>query len=120
MAVETETRSAVERFNIALDAKDFDGLAAAMTEDCVFEDTDPRPDGTRFEGRAAVLDFFRGASGTSRFALEEPLLVIGDRCLMRWDHRWVRGGVEGNNRGVDIFRVRDGLVCEKLSYTKSG
>jgi len=116
---EAQTLAAVERFNAALDAKDFETLEAAMTEDCVFEDTDPRPNGTRFEGRAAVLEFFRGAPGTSRFVLEEPLIVVGDRCIMRWDHRWVRGGVEGNNRGVDLFRVRDGRVCEKLSYTKN-
>ena len=33
-------------------------------------------------------------------------------------YRWMRDGQEGHVRGVDVFRVRDGKVAEKLSYVK--
>lgn len=116
----TSTIEAVERFNEALDRQDFDALGDAMTEDCLFEDTGPRPDGERFRGRETVVDFFRDlfeASPSSRFEVED-LFGCGDRCVVRWNHHWARDDAEGNNRGVDIFRVRDGKVAEKLAYTK--
>jgi hypothetical protein len=38
---------------------------------------------------------------------------------MRWRHRWIdQAGTRGHVRGVDLFRVRDGKVAEKLSYVK--
>ena len=69
------TLEAIQRFNDAINRHDVDAAMAAMTEDCVFENTYPPPDGERYEGQAAV-------------------------------------------RGVDVFRVRDGKVAEKLSYVK--
>lgn len=50
-----EALRAVERFNDALDRRDFEALAASMTDDCVFEDTGPRPDapGSRSRQRSA-------------------------------------------------------------------
>ena len=52
--VAAATLAAVERFNAAFDRHDVAGVMAAMTEDCVFENTMPPPDGARFEGQAAV------------------------------------------------------------------
>jgi hypothetical protein len=38
---------------------------------------------------------------------------------MRWRHRWIdQAGTPAHVRGVDLFRVRDGKVVEKLSYVK--
>jgi hypothetical protein len=31
---------------------------------------------------------------------------------------WENNGVAGHVRGVDLFRMRDGKVAEKLSYVK--
>ena len=94
---------------------------AAMTDDCVFESTYPPPDGQRFEGqeavRAAWEDLFR-SSPDATFETEE-LFVVDDRCTARWIYRYT--GVDGTThhiRGVDVFRVRDGKVAEKLSYVK--
>ncbi|RPI52267.1 MAG: hypothetical protein EHM56_08585, partial [Chloroflexi bacterium] len=44
----------VERFNEALNAQDVDAMMDLMTEDCVFENTSPAPDGARYEGKEAV------------------------------------------------------------------
>ena len=110
----------VERFNEAFNRHDVDGIMAAMTDDCVFENTRPVPDGDRIEGPARVRafweEFFR-RSPAAHFEAEE-IFGAGDRCVVRWVYRWVREGKPGHVRGVDVFRVRNGLVAEKLSYVK--
>jgi hypothetical protein len=53
----------------------------------------------------------------ARFDTEE-IFAAGDRCVVRWTYSWVREGKSGHIRGVDLFRVRDGQVAEKLSYVK--
>jgi hypothetical protein len=38
---------------------------------------------------------------------------------MRWRYEWVEAaGRQGHVRGVDVYRVRDGVIAEKLSYVK--
>ena len=56
---EQATRTAVERFNEAFNRHDADALATLLTEDTVFEDTSPAPDGRRVAGKAAVATFWR-------------------------------------------------------------
>jgi ketosteroid isomerase-like protein len=106
---------AVERFAEAFDAKDVETIMAAMTPDCVFEDTAP-PDGTRHVGaeavRAAWTNLFAGAP-EGVFTTEE-VIDAGERVVTRWRYDFDGGHV----RGVDVFRVRDGLVAEKFSYVK--
>ena len=49
----------------------------------------------------------------------EELFVVDDRCTARWTYRY--SGADGaphHIRGVDVFRVRNGKVAEKLSYVK--
>src|ERR1035438_6315348 len=52
---ELSTRTTIDRFNEAFNRHDADGLAAFLTEDTMFEDTSPAPDGRRIEGKAAVV-----------------------------------------------------------------
>jgi ketosteroid isomerase-like protein len=115
------TREAVRRFNEAFDRQDAGGVMLAMTEDCVFENTCPPPDGERYLGQEAVRGFwvrFFESSPGARFSTEE-MFAAGDRCVVRWRYDWVgRDGTPGHIRGVDIFRVRDGKVAEKLAYVK--
>jgi ketosteroid isomerase-like protein len=115
------TLAAIERFNVAFNNHDVPGVMAAMTDDCVFESTGPQPDGVRFEGQAAVRkvwEEFFGSSPNAAFETED-MFAVGDRCLVRWLYRWVDGeGKPGHIRGVDVFRVRDGKVAEKLAYVK--
>jgi ketosteroid isomerase-like protein len=114
------TREAVDRFNGAFNRHDVDAVMACMTDDCVFENTRPAPDGTRIVGTEAMrrhwTEFF-ARSPQARFETEE-VFVAGDRCAVRWTYHWVRDGQAGHVRGVDLFRVRDGKVGEKLSYVK--
>jgi ketosteroid isomerase-like protein len=110
----------VERFNEAFNRHDVDAIMALMTPDCIFENTRPTPDGERIEGQERVRAFweqFFGRSPQARFTAEETF-AAGDRCVVRWRYDWVRDGKSGHVRGVDLFRVRDGKVAEKLSYVK--
>jgi ketosteroid isomerase-like protein len=113
------TISVVDRFNDAFNRHDVDAVMAVMTDDCIFESTSP-PDGGRFDGQAAVRavweDFF-GSTPTAHFAAEEQF-AVGDRCVVRWRYTWEEGGEPHHLRGVDVIRVRDGKVAEKLAYVK--
>ena len=117
------TLAAIARFNAAFDRHDVDGVMAQMTDDCVFENTGPAPDGERYEGAAEVREFWRRFfewNPRAKFVAEEQF-AAGDRCVVRWRYDW-GSGPENNEvhhvRGVDIFRVRDGRVAEKLCYVK--
>ena len=120
-ALTESTLAAIERFNDAFNRHDVDGVMAAMTDDCVFDSTSPAPDGEIHRGQAAVRAFwqrFFAASPTAIFETED-MFACGDRCVVRWLYRWVdQGGKPGHVRGVDVFRVRDGKVSEKLAYVK--
>jgi len=92
-----------------------DAAIAFLSDDCVFDSTGPAPDGSRHVGR----DEIRRAWGpifvdsSSRFEAEETFSA-GDRVVQRWRYDWDGGHV----RGVDLFKVRDGKITEKLSYVK--
>lgn len=116
-----DTLTTVNAFNDALNRHDVDAVMALMTEDCVFENTWPAPDGERYEGQEAVRGFWErliAGSPSAHFELEE-LFANGDRATQRWRYTWADGdGHAGHIRGVDVFRVRDGKVAEKLAYVK--
>ncbi len=104
------------RFTDALDRHDVDGCIAEMTEDTVFENTSPAPDGERHEGIAALREFFSHFFATNpnaKFDVEEEF-AAGDRCVVRWRYDWGAGHV----RGVDVLRLRDGRIAETFSYVK--
>jgi ketosteroid isomerase-like protein len=108
-------------FNAALNDRDVEAMMRCMTPDCVFENTDPAPEGTRYVGQAEVRGFweafFRGAA-EARIDTEE-IFCADDRCVMLWTYRWVDlAGQPGHVRGVDVYRLRGGLIAEKLSYVK--
>ncbi|KPL83760.1 hypothetical protein SE15_00365 [Thermanaerothrix daxensis] len=118
--VEAATRL-VLAFNEAFNRHDVDAMMALMSEDVVFENTSPAPDGSVYHGKEAVTrfweEFFR-QSPQAHIEIEE-IFGMGFRCVMRWRYTWVdASGAAGHVRGVDIFRIKEGRICEKLSYVK--
>ena len=114
------TEAVVNRFNAVFNQHDVPGIMAMMTDDCVFDSTRPPPDGERLVGQDAVRGFWKqffARSPAARFDTED-MFVSGDRCVVQWIYHWVRDGKPGHVRGIDVFRVRDGKVAEKLSYVK--
>ena len=119
--IENALRVVLE-FNDAFNRHDVTGMMQLMTDDCGFENTEPAPDGTRYAGKAAVLQFWQNffrESPHAHIEVEEAFGLGNNRCVMRWRYEWVdAAGKQGHVRGVDIFQVRDGLISEKLSYVK--
>jgi ketosteroid isomerase-like protein len=114
------TLNVINKFNEAFNRHDVDGIMKLMTEDCIFENTRPVPDGERFVGQEKVRKVWEELftrSPKARFETEE-IFPSGNRCVVRWIYYWEKDGKEGHVRGVDLFGVRDGKVAEKLSYVK--
>ena len=63
---------------------------------------------SRLRARPPIFD-----DPNSRFE-EEEIFDAGDRVVQRWRYSFEGGHI----RGVDLFRVQDGKVAEKLSYVK--
>ena len=118
--LETATR-VVLAFNEAFNRHDVAGMMALMSEDIVFENANPAPDGDQYEGKTAVTqfwqDFFR--QSPNAHIKSEEIFGMGFRCVVRWRYDWEdMDGEKEHVRGVDIFQVKDGLISEKLSYRK--
>jgi ketosteroid isomerase-like protein len=117
---EQDTQAVVERFNEAFNRHDVDAVAALLTDDTVFEDTSPTPDGRRIKGKKAVVEFWRdwfARNADAHFDAEE-IIVSGNRATVLWVYRKVRSGQPWHLRGVDVFTVRDGKIAAKLAYVK--
>lgn len=113
--IESSVRAVMD-FNDAFNRHDVAGMMKLTSDDTIFENTDPSPDGTKYSGKDAVTkfwqDFFREAPN-AHIDIEE-IFGFGNRCIMRWTYAWGDGHV----RGVDVFKLKDGLIYEKLSYVK--
>jgi ketosteroid isomerase-like protein len=115
-----EVRAAVERYRDAVDRRDVDAAVAAFTDDGLIDCTPP-PDGERYEGAARIRSLFQQLfdfTGERTFETEE-LFIAGDRAVVRWRHHWVdTSGRSGHVRGIEVLRVKDGKIAEKLAYVK--
>jgi ketosteroid isomerase-like protein len=105
----------VAAFGAAWVAHDLETTLEMISDDCVFEATGPAPDGVRHVGRDAIRQAWHGIfdDSASQFEVEETFSAEG-RVVQLWRYQWEGGHV----RGVDVFKVRDGKVTEKLSYVK--
>ena len=116
----TSTADVVTAFNEAFNSRRTEAVAPLLTQDCVFDGTTP-PDGDRHTGREEVLAAFSAVFDGARqgvFTTEE-LIVVEARAVVRWRYDWIgHDGVAGHVRRVDVIRVRDGAVAEKISYVK--
>jgi ketosteroid isomerase-like protein len=114
------TQATIDRFNAIFNRHDADALAEVLTDDTVFEDTSPPPDGRRIEGKAAVVEYWRAwfARNADASFEAEDVIVTDDRAVVRWIYRKLRNGQPWHIRGVDVFTVRGGKVAAKLAYVK--
>ena len=90
--IEAGVRTVME-FNDAFNRHDVAGMMQFMSDDCIFENTDPAPDGTMYSGKPAVTqfwqDFFR-ESPNAHIEIEE-IFGLGFHCVMRWKYTWGDG-----------------------------
>jgi len=114
------TLDVVRRFNDAINRHDAAAVAALLTDDTVFENTAPAPDGTRLVGKAAVAAYWERwfvNNPDAKFDSED-VVVAGDRCTVQWVYRKMRDGKPWHLRGMDLLTVRDGKIAAKLAYVK--
>lgn len=111
-----ETSEIVRRFNDAFQRHDARAFEALVAEDCVIENTHPAPDGARHVGREACLKLWQEIATTPGIEFDlENVIVAEDRAIILWRLR--RAG-QDSVRGVNLMRVRDGLIVEGLGYVK--
>ena len=108
-------------FHEAFNRHDVAGMMQFMSDDCVFENSTPAPDGVVYTGKETItqywLAFFR--KSPQAHCKIEDIFGLGMRCVMRWRYEWVDGaGKKDHIRGVEIFKLKDGSICEMLSYVK--
>jgi ketosteroid isomerase-like protein len=112
------TSDVIRRFNDAFQRHDPTPLADLIAADCIIENTTPAPNGAKLVGKQACLELWSrlATSPEMHFDLEE-VFVADERAIIRWRLRWGEG--ETNSvRGVNVMRVRDGLIVEALGYSK--
>jgi ketosteroid isomerase-like protein len=116
----SQTLRILQRFNQAFIRHDASLLEDLIADDCVMESVAPAPDGTRYVGRSACLEFWQklAIDRAGQFA-DEEIVAIDDHGIIRWRYRF-GPGMSQSVRGVNVMRVRDGLIVEALGYVKSG
>jgi ketosteroid isomerase-like protein len=112
------TREIMDRFNSAFEEHRPEDLDDLIGEGCVLENTTPAPDGARYEGREACLNFWKGVASSANLVFEaEEIWASEDRGIIRWQLRWSESTAD-RVRGVNIMRVRDGKIVEGQGYVK--
>jgi predicted SnoaL-like aldol condensation-catalyzing enzyme len=118
--IENSIRLVLE-FNEAFNRHDVEGIMPLLSPDCIFESSSPSPNGTTFSGREAILTFWQGyfrefSDVTCKI---DDIFSQGFHCVMRWRRTWVDPtGETRNMRGVDVFKLKENLICEHYSYIK--
>lgn len=111
----------IDKFNEAFNHHDVEAMMKMMTEECIFDNTFPAPDGSLYQGKEVVKQFwisFFANSPHARIEIEE-MISCGDRIIQRWKYHWQESnGKKGFVRGVDIFLLQNSLIAEKRSYVK--
>jgi len=118
--IEAALRITLE-FNEAFNHQDLLRMRQLTSDDCVYDTFAPAPDGCIFTGIEAISEFWVGffrQSSNDHNVIEE-VFSVGERCVMRWKRSWTNlEGVIVDVRGVEIMRVKQSLICERLSYSK--
>jgi ketosteroid isomerase-like protein len=118
--ISEQTRQIVDRMNEALNEHNVDKLLSLLTDDVVFENTGPAPDGERYVGKADVRKFFESffRDSPNAFFESEDRFSSDDRCLDRWHYTWDPNGDPGSVRGASVYRIRDAKISEVFAYVK--
>lgn len=114
-----DTERVIHQFNQAFLLHDPAQLESLIAPGCVLENTTNGPDGDRHVGRDACLAVWQGIARNreGRFELEETR-VMDEHATIFWRYSWGAGAAE-SVRGVNLMRVRDGLIVEGRGYVKA-
>ncbi|MEU8247258.1 nuclear transport factor 2 family protein [Nonomuraea sp. NPDC048916] len=122
MTSDLSPRECLARFADAWAGRDADGLLELMTDDAVYAaSVGPEP-GRTFRGRTELAAGFRTMfehDAGARIEQGEPL-ILGEWAVSTWAYHFVRAdGSRWSERGIDLWRFRDGKICLKDAYRKT-
>jgi len=117
-AESVQTATILRRFNAVFLSHDPMALQDLVADDCIIENTQPAPDGSRHEGKAACVALWTQIATMPGAHFEpESIIARGDRGEIRW--RLVWGPDRSSSvRGVNLMRVHDGRIVEAQGYVK--
>jgi ketosteroid isomerase-like protein len=119
----TMARQLVDEAIKALNNHDSTTLLTLVSNDIVFENTSPAPDGTRYSGKREVEEFisqFFSNSPGATFEVE-ALFEGDDHVTVMHRYTWSstpEPGDPGYVRGVTVYRIRDNKIVEMYPYVK--
>lgn len=109
----------IHRFNQAFVDHDPSGFEGLIGDECVMEAIEPAPDGARYEGKAACVEFWLNLINDRTIQFTAEQIEVGvDTATIRWRLRFGEGAKD-YVRGVNLMRVRDGRIVEALGYGKT-
>ena len=118
--VELGIRGALQ-FYEAFKGHDVAGMGQWLSDDCLLETSEPAPDGRVVLGKEAVMRYWQDLLRESpEVQIEiEDIFGMGMRVVARRRMTWVEApGAQKSVRGVDILRIKNGLISEILVYQK--
>ena len=114
-AESVQTEATLQRFNHVFLSHDPAALRDLVADNCVLENTQPAPDGSRHEGKDACIALWTQIAITEGIHFEPESIIA--RGEIRW--RMVWGPDRASSvRGVNLMRVRDGRIVEAQGYVK--
>lgn len=118
--VESGVRTMIA-FTEAVNRHDLAAMMDLVSDNCVFEDCSPAPDGTLYQGKHDITQYWQEMFKQSPDAAIkiEDIFGFGLRCIMLYRYSWTDGTLNKRHlRGVDICRVQDGTIHEVQTYIK--
>lgn len=116
-----EIRTKMEKWLVAWNRHDLDEVVALFSETAVFETWA----GLRIEGRESIREAWSEWFGAGGFSFDSEDMII-DEAAQTVVFPWVYEGpakcFDGRierRRGIDLIRFRDGMIAEKITYTKT-
>lgn len=116
--ISAQTADVLRRFNDCFLRHDPAPLAQLIAEDCIIENTQPAPDGSRHVGRESCIALWSRIATTAGAWFEpEDIIATGERGVIFWRLRWGTDRAQ-SVRGVNLMRLRDGKIIEAKGYVK--
>ena len=112
------TAEVIRRYNEVFQRHDPAALRELIAADCIIENSNPAPNGSRHVGHEACFELWQRIATTPGIEFDiEDVMVTGERATIRWRLRWGEG--EGKSvRGVNLMRVRERQIVEAFGYVK--
>ena len=113
-----EPAEVTRRFNDVFQRHDPTALTDLVGADCVIENTQPAPNGSRHVGQDACVALWTSIATNEGIWFDiEDVIVTGERAIIFWRLYWGEGDA-CSVRGVNLLRVVGGKIVEARGYVK--